>query len=380
MIAYTNYVTDGRVRFEVESLVDWGYEVLFLVPKEGPAPRAYVLCGVEVKELNVRKYQGQGNARYLLSYLTFLVLAFLACSRLFIQSRITAVHVHNMPNFLVFAGFLPRIFGTPLILDIHDTVPETYAAKFGTTSRLIFGLLQLEERICCWLAHRIVCVNHVQREAVVRRGIPPDKIITIITLPRFISQRPVCYGSKQTESFRLVNHGTISKRLGNDLIVEAAARLVHEIPGFELHFIGAGDGLDEVVRLSKSLGIENHVHFHRVVPWDALPKELAPMDAGIVANRRNVATELMLPVKLIDYITLGIPAVVPKLKGLEYYFSSDMVSYFEPGNVNSMVDAILRLYQDRGRQEQQAQAARAFLNHYGWDKQQKGLRDLYENL
>jgi len=380
MIAYTNYVRDGRVRLEAEALVSWGHEVVFLALREGPRPRNYELSGVTVNELNVQKYQGKSTARYLLSYLMFTLLAFIACSRLFLQSRIQVVHVHNMPNFLVFAGLLPRLLGGRLILDVHDTVPETYATKFGTNSRLLRGLLQLEERICCGLAHRIICVNHVQREAVVQRGIPAEKIATIISMPKFVSCNPDGNRRELGQAFRLVNHGTVSLRLGIDLIVRAVAELVREIPDFEFHLYGRGDDLEEITRLTESLGITEYVRFRGVVPWDELPKELAAMDAGIVANRRNVATELMLPLKLIDYVSLGIPAVVPRLRGIQYYFSEEMVSFFEPENIASMKEAILRLYLDKARRERQIQTAKAFLEKYGWENQQHSLLGVYQNL
>jgi glycosyltransferase involved in cell wall biosynthesis len=176
----------------------------------------------------------------------------------------------------------------------------------------------------------------------------------------------------------MVCHGTISRRLGIDLIVRAVARLVHEIPGFELHIYGEGDDLNDVIRLTESLGIAAHVHFHDLVPWERLPEELKTMDVGIVGNRKNVATELMLPAKLIDYVRLNIPAIVPELRTIRHYFSPDTVSYFEPENVDSIVDATIKLYRDNGRRQQQAQRAKAFLEKYGWDNNQSNLRDLYD--
>jgi glycosyltransferase involved in cell wall biosynthesis len=178
----------------------------------------------------------------------------------------------------------------------------------------------------------------------------------------------------------MVNHGTISKRLGNDLIVEAAAQLVREIPGFELHIIGSGDDLEECKRLSESLGLADHVHFHKGVPWDELAKKLELMDVGIVGNRVNAATELMLPSKLIDYVVLGIPAIVPRTKAIEYYFTPGMVYYFEPENVESMVAATVRVYKDREGREQQSRSAKSFLDKYGWHNHQNGLRGLYHDL
>ncbi len=71
------------------------------------------------------------------------------------------------------------------------------------------------------------------------------------------------------------------------------------------------------------------------------------MDIGVVGNRRSAAGDLMLPVKLLEYVSLGIPAVVPRLKAIEHYFSDEMVAFYEPDNVDSLADAILRLHARR---------------------------------
>src|SRR5260370_7539867 len=177
MIAYTNYSIDGRVRLEAESLVSWGHEVIFFVAKEGATPRTYSLRGVTLTELRVRIYGGKGQVRYLLSYLTFLVLAFVACTRLFVQSRVDVIHVHNMPDMLIFAGLIPRLFGRKLILDVHNTVPETYVAKFGTTYDLIFSILRLEKWIYFFLTHKLIRVNHVQRNTLITIIFPAYTIL-----------------------------------------------------------------------------------------------------------------------------------------------------------------------------------------------------------
>ena len=379
MIAYTNYRFDGRVRLEAESLVSWGYEVVFLVPKQEAKAITYTLEGVTVEELNVRKIRDHNKVRYVLSYVAFLLLAFLACTRLFVRSGIKVIHVHNMPDLLVLAAAIPCLFGCKLVLDLHDTVLETYEAKFGKGSRIVLWCLRLEERFCCAMADRVICVNHVQRQAVIARGIRGDKIATVITMPRFASP-PNLTPAGQSTAFRMVNHGTMSKRLGNDLILEAAAKLVQEIPAFELHIIGGGDNLDQLQLLAKSLGLGGTVHFHPGVPWDKLAEKLQFMDVGIVANRVNIATALMLPSKLIDYSVLGIPAIVPRLKAIEYYFSDEMVSYFEPENVDSIVAATLALYRDPARRQDQAKKARKFLDENRWDGHNNGLRGLYDHL
>jgi glycosyltransferase involved in cell wall biosynthesis len=379
MLAYTRYTYDGRVRLEAESLVEWGHRVHFIVPKEGETARTYFSNGVLVQELNVIEYGGKSKLYYCFCYAMFLIRAFVTCSLLALREHVEVVHVHNMPNILVFSALFPRLLGCKIVLDVHDTMVETYQAKFGRPSALLLWLLRCEERLCCFIAYRVICVNHIQREVLLARGIAAEKIITVITMPKFISlPRSVDYGPDP--SFKMVNHGTMSWRLGNDLIIKAVARLVHEIPGFELHIIGGGDNLQEMVKLSASLGVSHYVHFHRSVPWHELAAKLAAMDVGIVANRVSSATELMLPLKLIDYVILGIPAIVPKLRTIQHYFTDEMVSYFEPEDIESIVAATLRLYREAPRRARQAQTARSFVAQYGWDSSHNELRSLYERL
>jgi glycosyltransferase involved in cell wall biosynthesis len=379
MLAYTSYETDGRVRMEAEALVKLGYNVCFLALKAGCQPRRYSVSGVTIIELNVNKYRGKNKARYLLSYLHFLVLACLQCTVLFVRYGVRVIHVHNMPDFLVFAAMIPRLLGCKVVLDIHDTIPETYAAKFAGHTGILLRALAAEESLSCAVAHKIIAVNHVQREVIVARGTPAKKISTVITMPEFV-ERPLGKATEECQQrFRLVNHGTVAKRLGIDLLIQASVLMANEIPGFELHIIGGGDDLEEMLQLSERLGLSEHVHFRQAVPWNMLPKELSNMDAGIIANRANSCTNLMLPSKLIDYVSLDIPAVVPTLKAIEYYFSKDMVSYFESGSIQSMASAVISLSKSKERRRRQAASAKSFLEKHSWSKT-GDMRSLYAEL
>jgi glycosyltransferase involved in cell wall biosynthesis len=378
MIAYTSYATENRARLEAEALVDMGFEVIFLVLKEGKTPRTYADDrGVIVQELNLGKYCGKSSVRYVLSYFAFLALALVACTYQFFAKGLSVVHVHNMPDFLVFAGLVPRLCGRPLILDIHDSMAETYLGKFNTNSRMLFQVLRIEEVICCWFATSVICVNHPQRDAVIEHGVPAEKIATILSIPKFTSRKSSSDDRDVAESFKLVYHGTISTRLGLDLAVEAVAKLSHVISDLEFHIYGSGDDLNEVLHHADVLGVADRVLFHGVVDWEKLPETLKAMDVGIVANRRNIATELMLPAKLMDYVSLGIPSVAPRLKAIEYYFSEDMVSLFRPENVDELAAAIFHLYSDKSRRIRQARMATRFLQQYRWENQKSRLRELY---
>jgi glycosyltransferase involved in cell wall biosynthesis len=378
---------DNRVRREAETLAALpDYKVTVFVPREQKQPKNYNLFGVEIRELNIVKYQGKSNISYMLSYLKFMAYAFFACNGLLMRKSLDIVHIHNMPNFIIFSALIPFVMGKKIILDIHDTMIETYTAKFKSSKILfkpLIGILRLEELVCCSMAHRIVCVNHVQKEALVKRGIPEKKIVISINVPDpkvFPASKQKTVGGHANNSFKLVYHGTLARRLGIDLTIRAVALLRSHIPGLEFHVIGGGDDMQEFIELSRELGTDKHVRFMDSVPLQDIATTVQNMDLGIISNRDNIASELMLPVKMLEYISLGIPVVVPRLKTVQYYFSDDMVFYFDPDDVQSLSQAIHYAYQDVAERRVKAERAKSFLNKYGWETHKFDLIDMYRGL
>ncbi len=386
MVAYSNYLNDTRIRREAETLASIpGYKVLVIGLKEqNSSPKNYTKDGVQVQELNITKYRGKSNSKYIISYFIFTLLAFFACSRYLINRSLDIIHVHNMPNFLVFSGIIPLLFGKKIILDVHDTMIETYSAKFkGSDHKLLFRLLHLEESLSCALAHKIICVNHVQRQVLIDRGIPKDKMIISMNVPdpKIFYNVNISDRLKSEGNFRLVFYGTIAKRLGIDLAIHAISKLHDKIPGIEFHIIGGGDDIQEFKDLSRELNVQGFIHFYsKFYPIEEILEFLKKMDVVIIPNRKNTATELMLPVKLLEGVVLGLPVIVPRLKTIEYYFSEDMVYYFEPENVDSMTDAIVNAYNNETERKEKMRKAKRFIEKYGWEFQKFDLINLYKSL
>jgi glycosyltransferase involved in cell wall biosynthesis len=170
-------------------------------------------------------------------------------------------------------------------------------------------------------------------------------------------------------------------RLGVDLVIQAVHALRDRIPDMRLHLWGSGDDLGSFRELAARLNVENRVHFRpEGYPLEELPSRLGDMDVGVIGNRRTVAGELMLPVKLLEYVALGIPAVAPRLTTISHYFSEDMAAYFEPDDVGSMADAIERLSCRADVRCEQARNAAGFLREFGWERQGPELVSFYRDL
>ena len=65
----------------------------------------------------------------------FIVRALRQVTRSIPASAFDVVEAHNMPDALVLRRAVPKLRGTPVILNVHDTFPELFATKFDRSVR-----------------------------------------------------------------------------------------------------------------------------------------------------------------------------------------------------------------------------------------------------
>jgi glycosyltransferase involved in cell wall biosynthesis len=143
------------------------------------------------------------------------------------------------------------------------------------------------------------------------------------------------------------------------------AKVAGQIPA-KLWIYGSGDYLPDALALARRLGLGDKVHFSgSFFPVEQIPEMVSGMDLGIVGNRRNLACDkYMLPVKLLEYVYLGIPVVVPRLSIIARYFNDTMVRFYEPENEDEMAAAIVELFHDKDRRKLLATNAQQFYQTY----------------
>jgi len=372
-IAYTEYIYDQRVKREAEALVSRGDTVHFIGLEEGSGNPKESENGVSITRMRLRKYQGRNPAKYILSYVCFFIVATAIMMKRHLRERYDVIYVHTMPDFLVFASLPAKLLGARVVLNVHDTMPELWQSKFAVSERhMLVRMLILQERVSCWFADRVVAVHKPHRRLLEKRGVPSSKLATIMNLPDpkvFGPIRRRCADRIQ-DSDRpcLVYHGTVTKRLGLDIALRAFRGVMELYPNARFEIYGGGDAAPALRELIRSLKLETNVYFpNSPFRGEDLPPILCAATVGVIPNRSDAATQYMLPVKLLEYIHLGIPAVVPKLSAIQYYFDEDAVAYFVPGNVSSLQSAICGLLSDRDKRERLIEKAQLFCRKYSWD-------------
>jgi glycosyltransferase involved in cell wall biosynthesis len=379
IIAYTVFDHDGRVKRHANALAERGDTVDVITLSNGHDGLQH---GVNVIGIKMPRYRGASRASYLGSYLRFFAKATSLTYKLSAAKPYDLAIACTMPDAAVFSALPARLFGSKIILDIHDTMPELYRDKFGGRLGAIGArLLMKMERLCAGCADRVLAVHHLHRLRLEQAGIPGSKISEVMNLPEANifegSHVPraddFSRGAGDSGDFVLVCHGTVTRRLGIDVAIKAVSLLLERIPALRLRVIGAGDYLQKAEALAARLGVSDRISFEGLVPIEDLPRVLQGAAIGLVPNHDTNATRLMLPVKLLEYASLQIPAIASRLPTVEYYFSDQSVRMVPPGDPEAMASAIDELYRHPELRRTLAANARDVIDKTSWEHQRSNF-------
>jgi lipid II:glycine glycyltransferase (peptidoglycan interpeptide bridge formation enzyme)/glycosyltransferase involved in cell wall biosynthesis len=360
---------ETRVQRQAAALVEAGYEVDVLCLRDADEPATETVDGVRVTRLPVRRSRGGSTPVLLVEYLLFFVLV--ACRLPFMQRarRYRTIQVHNLPDFLIFSAAIPRMMGARLILDLHDLMPELFAARRRRTMKsLEVRALLVQERLACRFADHVITVTDRWRDTLLGRSASPEKVSVVMNLAdpslfRPNAQAPHC----ESTEFHVLYHGTFTHRYGVDVLIRAAAAAFEDMPGLRVRMLGDGEMRRELLDLTSALGLGEIVEFSDgMVAAEQLPDAIAWADVGVVPNRNNIFTDGILPTKLLELVATETPAIVARSHAVMEYFSDDMVHYVEPGDVESLTTALHELAEAPGPRAALARRAARFNEEHSW--------------
>lgn len=372
MLVHKNYYEDVRVLRYVESLVKTGASVDVICPAQGLDGVYEAQDQIRVHTIPIR-HVDKSQIRYILEYFFSFILYFIRLSTLHIQNRYQVIHVHNMPDFLIFSAIIPKVMGARLILDIHDPMPEVFISKYGEQGKkLMLSLIRLQERLSCRLADEVITVNSICEMNLTKRGIHPRKTTVVHNYPNAaIFDRNLylneCGGPK--ENFTLIYPGTLAPRYGLETVIRALPQLKTNIPEIRLLiFCQNTPYKDELKRLADQLGVLSYIEIRPPIRPEEIPYQLIKADIGIYPAVKDVHMSLATPTKVLEFSAMGIPIVSSRLKMVEEIFGDSAIMFFESGHVSQFIDCVLQLYNDPTlRKKLIENAYLIFVQRLSWD-------------
>ncbi len=386
VVLYSNFPNDPRPRRELETVVDQGATVdLICLHEDKDLPVQEDRGGLSVTRLPIA-HQRSSKLLYFWNYARFFLHSFWLLSRRSMRRRFDLVHVHNMPDFLVFAALIPRLGGARVILDLHDPMPELYESIYGLKpDSLMVRLLKILEKRSIGFAHLILTPNEAFRRLFSSRSCAADKVHIVMNTPdeslfEVVPNIP-SNARVHLDEFRLMFHGLIAERHGLSTAVQAIELASRRVAGVVLDVYGGrNDYLEEVTALAKAKGMQDRFRYRGKRRIDDIPAAIRQCDLGIIPNNRTPFTEINFPTRIFEYLCLGKPVIVPRTTGIADYFDESSIIFFEPNDANDLAAKIVWAYQHP--QEVQAILARGlqvYLTHR-WSVEKQGFLRLVNTL
>ena len=376
---------DRRVWLESLALRDAGWQVTVICPKGTPHIAPYeVLEGV-----HIYRYDPPPPTRGVLSYLWEFTYCWLATAGLTLrvarERGFDVIHACNPPDTFFALGMVYKLFGKRFLFDQHDLCPEVYLARFAGRRGFWYHALRFLERCTYATADLVIATNHSYRQvAIARGGVAPERCVVVRSGPelsRFQGSAPDP-DLKRGRPYLVAYLGVMAPQDGVDYLIRAAAALVERRRQRDVSFtlIGSGDSFDDLVCLTRSLGLEDIVQFTGRVPDAEVERILSSADVCVSPDPKNALNDVSTMNKVLEYMAVGRPVVAFDLTETRQS-AGEGALYAVPNEVEGLAAAIHALLEDpTRRQAMGAYNRERFRAQMAWDYSRVELVKAYERF
>ena len=382
MLAFTSYQGDARVVRYAQTLRRRGDHVDVIAY----APQAGVLGEDDIDGVKLFKIQRryhhrkEGAVPYLLPLIEFFLRSCIFLTMRHCHRRYDLIHVHNIPEFLVFAAWLPKLSGARILLDIHDLVPELFISKFTRGKQSILGpLLKTIESASCRFADHVIISNHLWRDKLVSRSVPNEKCSVFFNNidPDLFFPHP---RTRRDQRKIVIFPGSLQWHQGVDIAINAFPRVLERCPDAEFHIYGGAGIIEELKALVGQLRLEKKVLFCGTVSVKEIPALVANADLGVVPKRANSFGNEAYSTKIMEFMSQGIPVVISRTAIDTYYFDESHVRFCESGDVEAFAEAIIELLTNETLRKQMVKSADTYVARNHWGNKKQEYLDLVDGL
>jgi len=391
-ITFDRFPFEPRSIRQTEAATRAGHHVDVICLGQDQEKKFEVYRNVHIYRLPIsRSYNGSSLLSTIAQWCWFLILAAIKVTHLHIKNRFDVIHVHNIPDFLVFSALIPRLLGTKIILDVQDVCPELMAAKVhrkGLLRRIVIRLARWQESLSIAFAHHVVTTGDPFEQILLKRGVPRQKITSMHNSadPQLFPEErrcPLPYDSPSVESrpFIFMYHGTLAKRNGLDKAIRALAIARQFVPQLRLDIQGNGEHLPFLKELAVTLGVNDSVKFTAFGPADKIVNFVVHGDAGIIPYECDGFEEYVLPTKAYEYAWMHRPIIASDTYAIRSMFRPESIYLCDPEKPESFAEAMIDLYQHyEKRKKMITNAFEDYYLSYRWEIMEEGYQQLLHIL
>jgi len=382
IVAHAVFPDDPRLRRQADALVAAGHEVDLLCLRAPGQAAEERIRGVRVVRLPVHRAFA-GFAGHLAEYAAFAGIAAIRLAREHRRRDYRLVQVATLPDFLAFAATPLKLGGVPLLLDLHEDMPEFFRDRFAHPAlRPLLPVVTGAAKASAFVADQLITVHEPLRALSIARGVPPDRIAVVMNSADgdlFDATRHPRRAFMEDGELRLIHHSRLQRIYGLDVLIEAVARIGSELP-IRLNVYGDGPHRSHLEAAVARTGTADRVHLNGPVPIDELPALIAAADVGVIPTRPEPYMEYSLSTKLLEYASMGIPIIATDLRTFRAHFTDAAIRYVPGGDPEALAAAIRSLSADPVGTARLGAEARRQAAQYAWAEQAQRYVAIVEKL
>lgn len=268
-----------------------------------------------------------------------------------------------------------RRAGIPVALEVNTAYSAPSVREFEPVRLL--PLVRRAERLALRSASVVLAVSSPLAAYVRELAGPAVRVLTLANgvNPEFFDASRAdgaairaAYGL--TDQFVVGWAGILRRWHGIEVLIDAVATL----PAVRLLLIGDGPARPDLERLAEERGLRGRLTVTGRVPHAAMPSHIAALDVAIAADDR---TGFASPMKVLEYMGMARPVVLPRLANLADLVHDDRTGlFFEPGSAASLALAIGRLQASPPLRARLGRAARLMVeDRFNWSFNARAVLD-----
>ncbi len=282
-----------------------------------------------------------------------------------LEGQFDVIHAHDWLTY--YAGIAAkRVSGKPLVVHMHATSFDRSSSDNIDTR--VYEI----ERTGMAAADRVIAVSNLTRNIVIEKyGIPAERVVTVHNAVRFAENESEVPERGVTDKI-VTFLGRITFQKGPDYFVEAAAKVLKQVPNVRFVMAGSGDMMNHVIRRVARLGIADRFHFTGFLKGDDVHKMFQLSDVYIMPSVSEP-----FGISPLEAMRANVPSIISKESGVaEVWEYGGKGDYWD---VDAMADAIYGLITYPALAKMFAQKGLEEVTNLKWNDAAKKVKQVYED-
>lgn len=366
------YPEPFRVHEICEELVHRGHSVTVItsIPNypDGNIYSGYKQCdfeecikGVKVIRCGIRPRK-KGYINLFLNYISFWIKASNQIKR--VNEKFDVVYSYQLSPITSSkpAVTFARKRKIPSLLYCLDIWPESIVGQIPESNHIFKLTRYISEKIYTGFDKVVVTspsfINYLEKVCCVRH-----EVMTYI--PQHASDFGLKENIHQSECVNFMFLGNVGESQNVEGLMHAISKVDSSL-SFKAHIVGSGSRIDEVMKLSKTLSVEDRVIFHGRQPKERMPEYYQIADVCVVSLRNEGVVGWTIPGKLQEYMSAG-KAILGCIDGDAKTIIEEAQCGVccEAENIDDYADCIVQLINEKHKiKEYGSNARKYYLEHF----------------